>query len=75
MPDFNIKLAKKRKPKQLPRYKLLGANDWISFTFRGDYSIRAKFYNVLVDLSLPTGTHNPGTHEHSYVMTTQAIKN
>lgn len=35
MPDFNVKPAKKI-PKQLPRYKLVDANDQISFSIRND---------------------------------------
>ena len=74
IPDFNVKPAKKRKPKRLPRYELLGENDRISFPVCDDSSIRAKFHNVLVDLAPPPGTLNPSTHEHSYAMATQTIK-
>ena len=74
MPDFSVKPAKKKEPKRLPRYELLGANDRISFSVHGDSSIRAKFHNVPADLPPPPGTYNPCTHEHSYAMTTQTIK-
>ena len=74
MPDFSVKPSKKRKPKRLPRYKLLGENDRISFSVRGDSSIQAKFHNISVDLPTPPGTLNPSTHEHSYAMATQTIK-
>jgi len=69
MPEFNVKPKKAKKPKKLPRYELLGANDRISFSIRGDSSIRAKFHNVPVNLPPPPGTHNPCRHEHSYALT------
>lgn len=72
MPDFSVTPAKKRKPKRLPRYELLGENDRISFSVRGDSSIRAKFHNM--PSSTPPGTLNPSTHEQSYAMATQTIK-
>ena len=65
MPDFSVKPNKVKKTK-LPRYELLGSNERISFSVRGDTSIRAKFHNVPVNLPPPPNTLNPCIHEHSY---------
>lgn len=72
MPDFSIKPAKR--PKPLPRFELLGTNDRISFSVRGESSVRAKFHNVPINLPPPPSTHNPCTHEHSYATITQTNK-
>ena len=69
MPEFNAQPNKVKKPKILPRYELLGANDRISFSVRGDSSIQAKFHNVPVNLLPPPGTCNSYIHEHSYALT------
>jgi len=37
--------SRTRLGKKLPRYELLGSNNRISFSVRGDTSIRAKFHN------------------------------
>ena len=65
MPDFSVK-PNKTSYKKLPRYELLGSNNRISFSVRGDSSIRAKFHNVPVDLPPPPGSSNPCSLDHSY---------
>jgi len=65
MPDFTVKPNKLKKTK-LPRYELLGSNERISFSVRGDTSIRAKFHKVPVNLPPLPSTLNPCILEHSY---------
>ena len=70
MPEFSVQPVK-AKLKKLPRFELLGENNRITFSVRGDSSIRAQFHNIPVNLPPPLVTHNPCTHEHSYAMTHQ----
>ena len=65
MPDFGVK-PNKTKDKKLPRFEVLGSNTRISFSVRGDSSIRAKFHNVPVNLPPPPSSSNPCAIDHSY---------
>ena len=68
MPEFSVKPSKQKKPKRLPRYELLGGNDRVTLSIRGNPSVRTKFHNVPVDLPPPPGTHNIHKQEHSYAL-------
>jgi len=70
MPEFSVQPAK-TKVKKLPRFELFGENNRITFSVRGDSSIRAQFHNIPVDLPPTPGTYNPCTDEHSYAMAHQ----
>ena len=65
MPSFD----QKSKKKQIPRYELLGANERITVTVRGNNSVYTKFHNVPVELPPPPGTSNVFLHEHAYALT------
>ena len=68
MPEFSAEPSKKRKPKRLPRYELLGTNDRVTLSVRGDTSVRTKFHNVPIDLPPPPGARNTHVLEHSYAL-------
>ena len=66
MPDFNSEPSNPPRPKRLPRYQLLGANNRVTFAVRHSVSTRTKFHNLDIDLPPPPGKYNHLQHEHSY---------
>ena len=70
MPDFSVKLDKK-KAKQLPRFEMLGDNSSrITMSVQGDTSTHTKFHNVPLSLPPLLGTSNTFIYEHSYARKT-----
>ena len=66
MPDFSTKPRREKRPKQVPRYELLGADNRATFAVRKTGSIRATFHNVPVDLPTPQNMYNPLSNENTY---------
>ena len=66
MPDFSTKPRQKKRPKRVPKYKLLGADNRVTFAVHKTGSIRATFHNAPVDLPPPPNTYNHLSHEHTY---------
>ena len=66
MPDFSAKPRRDKRPKRVPRYELLGADNRVTFAVCKTGSIRATFHNAPVELPPPPNTYNPLSHEHTY---------